>query len=197
MLSSSRNSDAILGYFQNIENLRPGPNGYKYAFVWLLFLLLGCNRYLDAIDNSDKEVNTEHYNFLYKKDYNCFEFKGDMQYRADNQVFYSRHFKINLPKKLQRFKIGNGSSFVFEFSAEQKFFIDLDISGRQSLNCDTLYFVNNPDVLGFDMESERVVFKKKRVSLIYKKGITTFFLNNIKLKNLNEYIDFIKTMEFI
>jgi hypothetical protein len=169
----------------------------KYAFFWLVFLLLGCNRYLDAVDNSDKEVNTEHYNFLYKKDYNYFVFKSDMQYRSDNQVFYSRHFKINLPKKLQKFKIGNGSLFVFEFSAEQKIFIDLDISGRQSLNCDTLYFVNNPDVLGFDMESERVVFKKKRVSLIYKKGITTFFLNNIKLKNLNEYIDCIKTMEFI
>lgn len=162
-------------------------------------LLNSCKVYLDVAPNS---INADYMTFKYDKEYNELNYFSKVNASADNQIFYTTHFSVRLPKDIVYWK-QYGNKFFYEYDSKQVIYIYTSYKneGKES---------DNWQLKDIDAGSERryledywkereydekylEVRKTGRVTKLYTNGKYEILLYNIKERNFSSFLSFIKT----
>lgn len=174
----------------------------KYStFVLLVLLMSSCASYIDVPQNS---INNDSMVFEYGSSENMLKYINNVNASADNEIYYTTHFTMTLPKGIVNWT-RNSNNFFFEYDDKQIFYIysSYKNEGQESGNWE-LKDINYNEILKYIGEywdkrnySENYLYKahKGRVSKFYTNGKYKILLYNIKTENLQTFIQSVKTFD--
>lgn len=174
----------------------------KYSIIFLLVLLVSsCASYIDVPQNS---INNDSMVLEYGISENKLKYINNVNASADNDIFYTTHFTMTLPKGIVNWTI-KSNNFFFEFDEKQILYIysSYKNEGQESENWE-LKDINYNEVLKYIGEywdkrkySENYLYKTHngRVSKFYTNGKYKILLYNIRTENLQTFIQSAKTFD--
>ncbi|MDI9312738.1 MAG: hypothetical protein QM535_21190 [Limnohabitans sp.] len=172
----------------------------KHLIFVLSVLLMGsCSSYIDIPKNS---INDNSMIFEYGGNENKLKYINKVNASADNDIYYTTHFSIILPKNIVNWMISS-NNFFFEYKDKQIFYVysSYKNEGQESTNWE-LKDVNYNEVLKCIGEywdkrdyNENFLYEKhnRRISKLYTNGKYKILLYNIKVENLQVFINAAKT----
>lgn len=174
----------------------------SYVLIILITInFISCRSYIDNRTNSFKN---NHMSFEFNCDQNKFKYYSKINGRADNQIFSSYHFEIDLPKNLSNWmKINNQFYFEYDhnqiilvcipYKEENKEEIDwklVDLEEEKIFN----YMYDYWSEMNYD-DNKLNTLNLKRVNKVYTNGKYEIVLYNVKVNNFHNYLDKIKTFK--
>ncbi len=175
----------------------------KLLFAALCLIILNsCRTYLDIEKNS---VVTDYMMFKYYKGYNELDYFNKVNGIAGNEVFYTTHFTIKLPKDIVYWK-QSGNKFYYEYGSKQIVYIYTayknegeesdkwelkDVEEGKEFNYLDEYWTNERKY------NENYLYKrnKKRITKLYTNGKYEILLYNLKEKSYPSFFEFIKSFK--
>ncbi|MGS0747490.1 hypothetical protein [Halpernia sp. GG3] len=162
--------------------------------VLLVLMMNSCACYIDTPKNS---INNDNMVFEYGSNENKLKYINNVNSSADHDIYYTTHFSIILPKGIVNWS-RNSNNFFFEYDDKQIFFIYSSYKNKEqeSENWE-LQDVDYNEVLKYIEEywdtrnyNENYLYKthNKRISKIYTNGKYKILLYNIKIENLQTFI---------
>lgn len=173
----------------------------KFLIIIFIVIFNSCNSYLDR----GKSVRTNFLDFNYLDNFNEFIYKSKVNASADNEIYQSTNFSVNLPKKIINWKIAS-NEFYFEFDKKEIIYIKNEFNDESKTNNWHLQEINNHEIRNKLISYWNIrgynevlfdVSKKDRVSKIYTNGKTYILLYNIRQKNYEHYLDLIKSFKYL
>jgi hypothetical protein len=177
----------------------------KIKYVYLLlsaFFTISCRSYLDVVPNV---INTNYMTFRFDTTYNELNYFNGVNSTADNQILYTTHFTIKLPKDILYWHQA-GNKFYYEYDSKQVILINSAYknTGQESDNWE-LKNVATEDLMEYMdeyWESTRGYSKNylekmhdKRITKLYTNGKYSILLFNIRKKNFSSYLNLIKSFK--
>ncbi|WP_026706152.1 hypothetical protein [Flavobacterium soli] len=173
----------------------------KYLIIILIIFFVSCGTYVDR----GKSIHTDFVDFTYLKNYNEFVYKSKINAVADNEVYYTTNFSLNLPKNIKGWFISD-NEFYFEYANKEIIYINSGYRNSDNNGNWMVREINNEEINRFlssywnkrkynedDLEHE--IFG--RTSKIYSDGKVTILLYNIKSKNFDKYLDLAKSFKYL
>ncbi len=174
----------------------------KYIIFFLLIVLTNsCVSYIDLPKNS---ISNDNMIFDYGSKENKFKYINKVNASADNDIYYTTHFSIDLPKGIVNWKISN-NNFFFEYGDKQILYIysSYKNDGKESANW-KLEEIGYNEIVKYIGEywderryNENYLYKKNngRISKIYTNGKYKIVLYNVKIKSYPMFIQMVKTFD--
>ncbi|MDR6969677.1 hypothetical protein J2X31_003711 [Flavobacterium arsenatis] len=173
----------------------------KYLIIILIIFFVSCSTSVDC----GKSIHTDFVDFTYLKNYNEFVYKSKINAVADNEVYYTTNFSLNLPKNIKGWLISD-NEFYFEYANKQIVYIysgykNEGVAGKwtiQETNDDEIYSKLSSywDKRKYN-ENNLKTGHTGRVSKFLSDGKVTILLYNIKRENFDKYLDLAKSFKYL
>jgi len=160
-----------------------------------------CRSYLDC----GKSIQNNFMNFNYLENYNEFIYKSKVNATADNEIYHTSHFSINLPKMLKNWQ-SLGNEFYFEYDDKEIIYINAgfkNVGDAQTwkvreTNSDEIYTKLNSywNKRGYN-ENALTAEQSRRISKVYSDEKILILLYNIKKENFDEYLSLVKSFKHL
>ena len=171
-------------------------------FFTLFIALICLNSCKSYVDVNNSKVSDKGMNFNFYENFNSLDYFSSVNASADNDIFYTTHFTINLPKKIVYWEISS-NNFFFEYDSKQIIYIysSYKNKGQESENWE-LKDIDYNEVLKYIGEywdkrnyNENYLYEahNERVSKLYTNGKYKILLYNVKTENLQAFIQSAKT----
>lgn len=166
----------------------------KIIILLGLVILNSCATYMDTGDN----INSKQLDFIYLKEYNKFVYKSKINAAADNKIYITTNFTVQLPKGIINWKI-KGNEFCFKYNNKQTIYIN---SGYRNIGNTSNWIIKDAteeNILEVikDSENQKQDIKKERVSKIYSDGRVSILLLNIKQDKIDEFLALVKNFKYL
>ncbi|TDO67871.1 hypothetical protein EV143_1254 [Flavobacterium chryseum] len=172
-----------------------------FLTVIIVITTCSCNTYLDRGNN----IKTDYMDFNYMESHNEFVYKSKVNSIADNEVFYTTHLSIDLPKKI-KFWTSSNNEFYFEYDDKQIIYIysgykNGGVSGQWKMretNDNEIYVRLNPYWHKRKYNEDNLKSGHSgRTSKAYTDGKVIILLYNIKQENFERYLALVKTFKYL
>ncbi len=170
----------------------------KRAVLFLTVIFLSsCYSYIDR----GKNIHTKQNDFIIKNNHNEYIYKSKIQGRNEDEVFKPRHFKIKLPKGII-YLVQVDNKLYVEYVGKQIICVKSSYLNQQIKKQKWKQIYPDNDLLenflldywlerNYDVDK---ITKRQRITKIYTNGKFTILLYNIKKKNFDNYINFVKSV---
>ncbi len=184
----------------------------KLILLFAVISLISCKSrtgYIDA-EAPDNVLAYEPFKLILEKDYNIVELNPAKPIKVGDNTMHHNIYRVRIPKKLVNWTI-NGRKYIFEYDDREIIAIDGGYANsprneawelRDSLDYGILkpYIHNYAKEQSYGdnyLEDYLKNIPEGRVTKMYSNHATRVLLFNIKEKNFEDYLNLIKTIEYI
>ena len=160
-----------------------------------------CSSYIDIPKNS---ISTNSMVFEYSNNDNKLKYINKVHASADQDIYYTTHFSITLPKNIVNWNISS-NNFFFEYDDKQILYIysSYKNEGQESKNWELKDIDYNADLKYIGEYWDKRKYKEEylfkvhngRVSKFYTNGKYKILLYNIKRQNIKKFIESAQTFD--
>ena len=163
--------------------------------------LCSCNKYFDKVNNV--QIKKEGF-FTFYKNVNIFDYYSNVNFKADNEVWYPKSFEVNLPKGIKYWESSNSENFNFFYQGGQVILIHIDLQKSSTEN--TVYTPTDLEIKEFiyqtlvnhnnKFSAEKIEINHSLKQIMIKKGSAKILLYNIANENYEAYFKALNTFRF-
>jgi hypothetical protein len=199
-----QNNPIVTIPFSDMQNAIKKNHSMMKKTVLILVILItsiSCRSYLDC----GKSIHSDYVDFNYMEHYNEFVYKSKINATADNEVYYTNHFSLNLPKKLKNWQ-SLSNEFYFEYEDKEIIYIN---AGFKNINDARTWLVretSNDEIYtklnsywnkrGYN-ENALKTGQSGRISKVYSDEKVFILLYNIKKEYFDNYFDLVKSFKYL
>ena len=174
----------------------------KILTILLLAIVTGsCGSYVDH----GESVKSDVMEFKYEENYNQFIYKSKINSTADNEVLYTTHFSVNLPKNIRNWQTSS-NEFYFEYDSKEIIYINAGYKNKgdagkwsESQPSNDEIYAKLSSYWGKRKYNEDALKggNSGRVSKVYSDGKVSILLYNIKQENFEKYLGLVKSFKYL
>jgi hypothetical protein len=139
------------------------------------------------------------------ENYNEFVYKSKINATADNEVYYTTRFSLNLPKKVKNW-LSLSNEFYFEYGGKEIIYINAGFKNigdgqtwmaRETNNEEIYIRLNSYWIKRGYNENTLKTGQSGRISKVYSDKKVFILLYNIKRENFDNYFNLVKSFKYL
>jgi len=173
----------------------------RISYIVSVLIIIGCTSCKSYVDVQNNSFENDQMSFQFNCEQNNFKYYSNIKGRADDELFSSEHFEIDLPKNLNNW-MGINNQFYFEYDHNQIIlvYVPYKEEKKEEVAWELVDLAEEKIVdYMYDYWSQMNYNDNKlnelhlnRVNKVYTNGRYEIVLYNIKEKNFQHYLDQVK-----